>query len=53
MVLMPFWLWKRLPWWVLRLRLFSEIVWREWEGRLSVSLAWEIASIIHPRPERP
>jgi len=44
------WLWAKVrprPWWFLiRLKLFAQIVWRRWETRrLGIRLAWELSKV--------
>jgi hypothetical protein len=44
--------WNLQPRWLKRISLFLRIVGRRgWGGRLGVSLAWEVAGIVHPREE--
>jgi len=36
-----------------RLRLFLAIVWRDWEGPISISTAWRVTGIVNPRGADP
>jgi len=39
----PLWYWR-----ICKVQLFLSIVWRKWEGRLSVRDAWSIACAVYP-----
>ncbi len=45
--------WNMQPWWFKRLRLFSTIVWRQYESRrMTVDVSWRVSCLMHPGPPR-